>query len=123
VLVQLTDKAVPALQAGYTRPGWVERLTVGMIRRGSNRRVQIIRVLSTIGTEQAMSALRALRLEETDPDLKLRLQQALHRRAEARLADQAGDDAGAAEPPATPAANPENPANGDDDGGRHGQAG
>ncbi|MEC7584932.1 MAG: hypothetical protein VYE77_11495 [Planctomycetota bacterium] len=99
VLVGLTDEAVPALEEAYARTDWLHTVTAGLVRRGNHRRAQIILVLGSLGTARAQSALGRLRTAESDPDLKLRLQQALHRLDEAQLAGQAGraddaDDAG-----------------------------
>lgn len=79
VLAAMGEAAVDALAAAYARPGLLERVTVGLLRGGGNRRSQIVRALAAIGTARARNALRALRETESDPNLKLRLQQALHR--------------------------------------------
>ncbi len=116
VLVTMGDDAVPALQSAYSRPGVIERLTVGLFGRSHNRRAQIVRALASIGSPVAKSALRSLREHETDANLKLRLQQALHRLEEKHLA--AGADGVAAAAPApgpTTGTEPE--------GGRHEQVG
>ncbi|MGE3175016.1 MAG: tetratricopeptide repeat protein [Planctomycetota bacterium] len=126
VLVAMGDTAVPALQAAYSRPGWVQRITVGLFGRGGNRRAQIIRALSSLGSPAARAALQSLRASEDDPNLKLRLQQALHRLEEERLA---GTEPAAPAAPATPSAPtdpaPDRPARDDDDDeeARHEQVG
>lgn len=93
VLTSMGDRAVPALQAAYVRPGLMERLTVGLFGRGGNRRAQIVRALASIGSPAARSALQSLRDAESDPNLKLRLQQALHRLDEQQLTAGADDAA------------------------------
>ncbi|MEC7583907.1 MAG: hypothetical protein VYE77_06280, partial [Planctomycetota bacterium] len=87
VLVGLTDEAVPALEEAYARTDWIETFTAGFVRRGNHRRAQIIRVLGSLHSEKSRAALGRLRSEETDADLKLRLQQALHRMDEANLTE------------------------------------
>jgi hypothetical protein len=113
VLVAMGDAVVPALQSAYVRPGLVERLTVGLFGRGSNRRAQIVRALATLATPAARVALRALRESETDPNMKLRLQQALHRLDEQQLAA-GGEDAGAST---------DGGDSGESDGGEHAEGG
>jgi len=83
VLERMGDAGVPALQAAYARPSLLERLTVGLFGKSHHRRSQIVRALAAIGTPAAAQALRQLRETEGDANLKLRLQQALHRIDEA----------------------------------------
>lgn len=78
VLVAIGDGAVQPLQQAYGRSGWLERLGGPLLSRHSNRRVQIVRVLASLGTEDAVLALRQLLQAESDANLRLRLQQALH---------------------------------------------
>jgi hypothetical protein len=79
VLERMGDAGVPALQAAYARPSLLERLTVGLFGKSHHRRSQIVRALAAIRTPAAAQALRQLRETEGDANLKLRLQQALHR--------------------------------------------
>ena len=72
------DTAVLPLQAAFGHSGWVERITIGLISRHTNRRVQIVRTLQAIGSVRAQAALRELFETERDANLRLRLQQALH---------------------------------------------
>jgi hypothetical protein len=78
VLAAMGDVAVAPLQAAYGLPGWLERVSSVFVSRHTNRRVQIVRTLHTIGSPAAVAALLALREAERDQNLKLRLQQALH---------------------------------------------
>jgi tetratricopeptide (TPR) repeat protein len=80
VLVRMGDGATDALYEAYAQPGWIERVSLGFFGRGGNRRNQIARALTELGTARADGVLQRLREDETDPDLKLRLQQALHQR-------------------------------------------
>ncbi|MEQ1632615.1 MAG: hypothetical protein ABL997_09600, partial [Planctomycetota bacterium] len=92
VLVRMGDTATDALYEAYAQPGWIERVTLGMFRRSGNRRNQIARALCELSSPRADSVLQRLREEETDPDLKLRLQQALHQRKSARSNPTGGAD-------------------------------
>jgi len=78
VVVAMGDPAVLPLQAAFGHSGWVERITVGLISRHTNRRVQIVRTLQAIGSAAAVAVLRELSTAERDQNLRLRLQQALH---------------------------------------------
>ncbi len=91
VLVGIGDAAVPALQAAYERSGWLERVSIGLISRHTNRRVQIVLALRAIGSAAAQSALHELADAERDANLRLRLQEALHE-LQARSRAPGGDD-------------------------------
>lgn len=78
LLQEIGDPAVPVLQAAYAHSGWLEKVSIGLISRHTNRRVQIVLALRAIGSETALAALRALHAQERDANLRLRLQQALH---------------------------------------------
>ncbi len=78
ILVGIGAAAVPVLQAAYGRSGWLEKVSLGLISRHTNRRVQIILALRAIGTGNANDVLRALLADESDANLCLRLQQSLH---------------------------------------------
>ncbi len=93
VLVAMGDAAIAPLTTAYGQTGWLERLAVGLVPRHNNRRGQIVRALRSIGSKAAVDALRRLREEERDPNLKLRLDQALHDLGQrgAAAADDDGD--------------------------------
>lgn len=94
LLRQIGDLAVPVLHDAYAHSGWLEKVSIGLISRHTNRRVQIVLALRAIGSEAAFAALRALLQQERDANLRLRLQQALHGQGEAsRGAAALGDDA------------------------------
>lgn len=78
LLAQIGDAAVLALEAAYAHSGWLEKVSIGLISRHTNRRVQIVLALRAIGSEAAFAALRRLADGERDANLRLRLQQALH---------------------------------------------
>lgn len=78
LLRAIGDPAVPVLHAAYAHSGWLEKVSIGLISRHTNRRVQIVLALRAIGSEAAIVALRALLAQERDANLRLRLQQALH---------------------------------------------
>ncbi|MBX3464194.1 MAG: tetratricopeptide repeat protein [Planctomycetes bacterium] len=78
VLVAIGEAAVRPLQDAYERSGWLERITAGMVARHTNRRAQIVQTLQRLGSPAAVEALAALREAERDPNLRLRLEQALH---------------------------------------------
>lgn len=78
ILVGIGDPAVAVLQSAYERSGWLELVSIGLISRHTNRRVQIVLALRAIGTARARASLRALADAERDPNLRLRLSQALH---------------------------------------------
>lgn len=78
VLAGIGDAAVPVLQAAYGHQGWLERVSIGLISRHTNRRVQIIAALRAIGSGAALQALQVLADGERDANLRLRLSQAMH---------------------------------------------
>ncbi len=78
ILVAIGDGSVAGLHEAYGQSGWLERVSIGLISRHTNRRVQIIATLRTIGSARAVAALRTLVAQERDDNLRLRLQQALH---------------------------------------------
>lgn len=78
LLQAIGDAAVGVLHAAYAHSGWLEKVSIGLISRHTNRRVQIVLALRAIGSEAAIAALRALLAQERDANLRLRLQQALH---------------------------------------------
>lgn len=78
LLAQIGDAAVPGLEAAYAHSGWLEKVSIGLISRHTNRRVQIVLSLRAIGSGAAFAALRRLADGERDANLRLRLQQALH---------------------------------------------
>lgn len=78
LLAQIGDAAVPGLEAAYAHSGWLEKVSIGLISRHTNRRVQIVLALRAIGSGAAFAALRRLADGERDANLRLRLQQALH---------------------------------------------
>lgn len=78
VLARIGDPAVALLQGAYGHSGWIERISLGIVSRHTNRRVQIVRTLQAIGSPVAAAALQALADGERDPNLRLRLSQALH---------------------------------------------
>lgn len=86
-LVAMGAPAIDSLTAAYGRRDWLERLSGGFLQRHSNRRAQIANTLAAIGGPAAADALQRLRREEADANLRLRLEQALHRA-------QAGDNGG-----------------------------
>lgn len=122
LLRQIGDPAVPVLHDAYAHSGWLEKVSIGLISRHTNRRVQIVLALRAIGSEAAFAALRALLLQERDANLRLRLQQALHGleeapreatpggepRPDARADDRADDrsDARRGQPPSAPEGSP-----------------
>ena len=78
VLVAMGDTAVPRLQEAYDRSGWLEKVSIGLISRHTNRRAQVVRTLLRLGSPAATQALRGLRAAERDPNLRLMLDRALH---------------------------------------------
>jgi len=78
ILVAIGDRAVLPLQTAYGQSGWIEKVSIGLISRHTNRRVQIVATLRELGSAAAIDALRALVAVERDANLRLRLQQALH---------------------------------------------
>jgi hypothetical protein len=79
VLARIGDAAIPALRDAYRQGGLLERLAGPFARRRTHRREMLIRSLGALSSLAARTALAALRERETDPDLALRLAQALHR--------------------------------------------
>ena len=79
VLVRIGDAAVDPMAAAYARPGWLERMTIGLVTTGAHRRRQIARALCESGTRHAEAALSRLRATEQDAGLALQLDEALHR--------------------------------------------
>ena len=78
LLAAIGDASVPPLQAAYEHSGWLEKVSIGLISRHTNRRVQIVLALRAIASATASTALRSLLDSERDGNLRLRLQQALH---------------------------------------------
>ncbi len=78
ILVGIGDAAVPTLQSAYERSGWLEKVSIGLISRHTNRRVQIVLALRALASPLAVATLQALHTAERDANLRLRLQQALH---------------------------------------------
>ncbi|MCC7062451.1 MAG: tetratricopeptide repeat protein [Planctomycetes bacterium] len=78
VLASIGDRAIAPLQSAYEHSGWLEKVSLGMVTRHTNRRVQIVRTLQAISSPAATAALRLLVEHERDSNLRLRLQQALH---------------------------------------------
>ena len=90
LLVIIGDPAVEPMVAAYERSGWLEKVSVGLIRRLNNRRVQIASVLAYIGTKPAIKALKGLHKREKDDNLRLHLSRALHGSAGAKGGDRNG---------------------------------
>lgn len=78
LLIAIGDAAVPLLQEAYGQSGWLEKVSIGLISRHTNRRVQIVATLRELGSAPARAALANLLAGERDANLRLRLQQALH---------------------------------------------
>jgi hypothetical protein len=81
LLVIIGDSAVEPMVAAYERSGWLEKVSVGFVRRLNNRRVQIAAALSALGTKPATKALKVLHKREKDDNLRLHLSRALHGRS------------------------------------------
>lgn len=79
VLAAIGDAAVPALRDACLERGLLARLNPGGRRRGAHRRAMAVRALGRIGSMQARAALTTLRAHESDPEVLLRISQALHR--------------------------------------------
>jgi hypothetical protein len=77
LLVALGSDAVPMLLEAYARRNFLERVGGRLVRRYNHPRNTIVKVLARIGGSEAHAALSALRTAETDPNLKLRIDQAL----------------------------------------------
>jgi tetratricopeptide (TPR) repeat protein len=90
LLVIIGDPAVEPMVAAYERSGWLEKVSVGLIRRLNNRRVQIASVLADIGTKPAIKALKGLHKREKDDNLRLHLSRALHGSAGVKGGDRNG---------------------------------
>lgn len=80
LLVIIGDPGVEPMIAAYERSGWLEKVSVGLIKRLNNRRVQIASALSVLGTKAAMKALKTLHKREKDDNLRLHLSRAMHAR-------------------------------------------
>lgn len=78
ILVAIGDPCIDALLAAYDHTGWLEKVSVGLISRHTNRRVQIVLALAELGSTDARAALRTLHDRERDQNLRLRLARALH---------------------------------------------
>jgi hypothetical protein len=78
LLVIIGDPAVDPMVAAYERTGWLEKVSVGLMPRLNNRRVQIASALADLGTKPATKALKALHKREKDDNLRLHLSRALH---------------------------------------------
>ncbi len=91
ILVSIGDAAVAPLQAAYERSGWLEKVSIGLISRHTNRRVQIMFALRAIATATATTCLTVLADRERDHNLRLRLQQALHELGNERTRAGGGD--------------------------------
>ena len=78
LLVIIGDDAVESMAAAYERSGWWEKVSVGLVARLNNRRVQIARALGELATKPACRALKQLRKREKDDNLRLHLDRALH---------------------------------------------
>jgi hypothetical protein len=79
LLVKIGDGAIQALLGAYEHSGWLEKVSVGLISRHTNRRVQIVLALAEIGSAAAIASLGKLHDRERDDNLRLRLARALHR--------------------------------------------
>jgi hypothetical protein len=95
LLVQIGSGAAEPLVESYTKTSLVERLGGSLFGRYTHRRVMIIRALGGVG---GWSSLERLRHAETDPNLKLRLAQALQARRPQPLTDGNRAAGGNAEP-------------------------
>lgn len=78
LLVALGPPAVAPLRGAYERRNLFERVGGRLVRRYNHPRNLIIKVLARVGGGEARRALADLRAGEADPNLKLRLEQALH---------------------------------------------
>jgi hypothetical protein len=79
VLAEIGDEAVPILRDSCLDRGLRARLRPGGRKRSAHRRAMVVRALGAIGTMQARAALTTLRASESDPEVLLRIGQALHR--------------------------------------------
>jgi hypothetical protein len=77
LLASIGAAAVPALRGAYQQSGWLERVSIGLVSRHTNRRVQVVLTLRDIGSPDARACLQAWLDDERDANLRLRLQQAL----------------------------------------------
>jgi len=81
LLVAIGEGAVQPLVAAFEHSGWLEKVSVGLIRRHNNRRVQVVLALAAFDGKAgkvAKKALKGLLKRETDDNLRLHLQRALH---------------------------------------------
>jgi hypothetical protein len=78
LLVIIGDPAVEPMVAAYERTGWLEKVSVGLMRRLNNRRVQIASALGTLATKPAIKSLKVLLKREKDDNLRLHLTRAVH---------------------------------------------
>ena len=78
LLVVIGDQAVGTLVTSYERSGWLEKVSAGLVSRYNNRRLQISLALGELGTAPAIAALRSLRRDEKDDNLRIHLDRALH---------------------------------------------
>ena len=93
VLAAMGTCAVVPLVECYGHGGLLEKLAGPLVKRHTHRRTMIIRALGDVGDEAARAALAKLRASETDPNLKLRLDQAQHRiESERRAAPDSRED-------------------------------
>lgn len=79
LLVEIGEAAVDVLVEAYQEGTVLEKFAGPLISRHSHRRSLIVRTLGRIGGKAAKKAVTKLRKAETDSNLKLRLDQALHR--------------------------------------------
>jgi Tfp pilus assembly protein PilF len=86
LIAGLGAEAVVPLCAAYERKTLLERVGGQWLRRYNHPRASLLRVLSRIGGEAARAALTELRGRESDPNLRLRIEQALHALAESEAA-------------------------------------
>ncbi len=86
LLIGIGEAGIPALAEAYQRGGLLEKLAGSLMRRYTHRRSMILRALAGIGTVTAVQQLTRLQDQEVDPDLQLRIAQALH------TMQDAGDD-------------------------------
>lgn len=77
LLLALGSEAVSGLHEAYAKRNVLERVGGRLVRRYNHPRNTIVKVLARIGSGGARTALLGLRADETDPNLKLRLDQAL----------------------------------------------
>ncbi len=83
-LSSLGRAAVGPLCEAYSQGSLLEKFAGPLVNRYNHRRVMIVRALAAIAGGPAERGLEALRRGETDPNLKLRLAQALHQMSESK---------------------------------------